>query len=236
MSNPLVEALEAAVVEARALDVPLGRRLRLVADRVRELSTDFAEAVDRFVAKLEAAGAGAGAPQVGDLMPDFMMPDQDGRMTTLEGLLRDGPAVLVFHRGHWCPYCRLTMAGMAEIEAKIAPHALVAISPERQKFTRAMRADAGASFPFLSDVGSGYALSINLAVWVDDAMSSLIAGAGWDIPDYHGAAGWFMPIPTVFVVGADGRVVSRHVDPDYRRRMEPADILNVLEGLGRQAA
>ncbi|UVO55309.1 peroxiredoxin-like family protein [Sphingomonas sp. SUN039] len=236
MSNPLIAALDDAVVEARSRDIPLGARLRFVADRVRDLSPVYADAVDVFVGRLESVDAGTSAPQVGDVMPSFMLPDQDGRMVTLDGLLRNGPAVLVFHRGHWCPYCRLNMAGVAEIEARVAPRALVAISPERQQYTRMMRSDAGAGFPFLSDVGSGYALSLNLAIWVDDAMAQLIAGAGKDIPEYQGTKGWIMPIPAVFVVGTDSRIIARHVDPDYRRRMELADILSVLERLDSKAA
>lgn len=236
MSNALVAALDAAVREAAARPISLGERLALVANRVRELSNVYADAVDSFVSRLERAGAGANAPQVGDLMPNFMMPDQDGRMVALDQLVRGGPTVLVFHRGHWCPYCRLAMAGMAEIQASIAPKALVAISPERQKFTTMLRSEAGAEFPFLSDIGSGYALSIGLSIWVDDAMASLIAQAGWDIPEYQGMDGWIMPVPAVFVVGADGQVIARHVDPDYRRRMELDDVLGVLERVRRQSA
>ncbi|MFM9937381.1 MAG: peroxiredoxin-like family protein [Novosphingobium sp.] len=229
MSDGLISALEIAVADARGQDAPLAARLLFVADAVRALSTDFAEAVDTFVARLQSAGAGENTPQVGDIMPDFMLSDQDGRMVTLEQLLETGPAVISFHRGHWCPYCRLTMAGMAEIEGRIAPHALVAISPERQKYTRALRAEAGATFPFLSDVGSGYALTLGLAVWVDDTMADMIERAGWTIPDYQGTAGWIMPIPAVFVVGKDARIIARFVDADYRKRMELEEILGVLK-------
>lgn len=229
MSSHLTFALDAAVAEARGLDAPLAARLRLIADRVRDHSGPYAEAVDAFVARLGAAKAGTSAPQVGEIMPDFMLPDQDGRMVTLDGLLHDGPAVVVFHRGHWCPYCRTTMSGMAEIEQRIAPSRMVAISPERQLYTRLMRSDAGAGFPFLSDVGSGYALSIDLAIWVDDAMAGLLAAADIDVPEYQGTAGWIMPIPAVFVVGTDGKVLARHVDPDYRHRMELSDVLDAFE-------
>lgn len=236
MSDRLVAALDAAVREARESPVPLGDRLDMVDARVRELSKVYADAIELFVGRLKSVGAGAYAPQVGDIMPNFMMPDQDGHMVALDQLLRDGPAVLVFYRGHWCPYCRLAMAGMAEIQTSIAPNALVAISPERQKYTTMLRSEAGADFRFLSDVGSGYALSIGLAIWVDDAMASLIAQAGWDIPDYQGMDGWIMPIPAVFLLDTDSRVIARHVDPDYRRRMELEDVLDVLERVRRQTA
>lgn len=235
MSDGLNAALEIAVTDARGLDAPLAARLLFVADAVRSLSRDFAEAVDTFVARLQSAGAGETTPQVGDIMPDFMLPDQDGRMVTLDQLLKTGPAVITFHRGHWCPFCRLTMAGMAEIESRVAPHAIVAISPERQQYTRALRAEAGATFPFLSDVGSGYALTLGLAVWIDDAMADMIEQAGWTIPDYQGTAGWIMPIPAVFVVGEDARIIARFVDADYRRRMELEEVLSVLKSRASQS-
>ncbi len=228
MIHPLVAALEAAFQQIRDRDLPLGERLKYVADCVREKGPDFAGAVDTFVARLEAAQAGSTAPQVGDHMPDFCMPDQDGRLVMLDDLLANGPVVLAFHRGHWCPYCRLNMVGLAEIETRVKPAQILAITPEKAEYTRLLRKESGAQFPFLSDAGCGFALSINLAVWVDEAMSSMIAGAGWDIPKYHGGGPWVLPIPSVFVVGQDGIITARHIDPDYRRRMELVDLLDAV--------
>jgi len=48
----------------------------------------------------------------------------------------------------------------------------------------------------------------------------LIEGSGIDIPQYQGSEGWILPIPSVFVIGQDGLIKARHVDPDYRRRLE----------------
>jgi len=231
MAIEQVSAKEAAFMEARAMDSPLGVRLAHVADFLRGANPQAGATVDAFVARLAAAGAGVNSPAVGDTMPDFLLPDQDGRLVSLEALREKAPVVLVFHRGHWCPYCRLTMAGMAAIEARVAPFGLVGISPERQAFTRALRREAEAGFPFLTDLESGYALSLNLAIWIDDALASLIGRAGSDIPGYNGSLGWILPIPAIFVVGQDGRIIARHVDPDYRRRMELEDIVAALERL-----
>jgi peroxiredoxin len=224
MDQPIVTALEQAFQEVRDRDVPLGERLSYVAERVRLLSPVFAEAVDHFVERLERNGAGDQAPGIGEKMPGFVLPDDQGRLISLDQLLETAPVVIAFHRGHWCPYCRLNAVGMAQIEKDIEPIQIVAISAEVQSYTREIKAEAGATFPFLTDVGNGYALSLNLAVWVDDAMSSLIESAGWDIPKYQGTEGWILPIPSVFVVGQDGLIKARHVDPDYRRRLELDDL------------
>jgi len=236
MTHPLVAALEDKFQKVRDMNVPLGQRLRAIADEVRAKSPEFADAVDVFVGRLENAQAGRGAPNVGEAMPDFTMPDQDGRLVSLEGILAKGPAILAFHRGHWCPYCRLNMVGLAEIEDKVGKAQIYAISSELQKFTRTLRKEANASFPFLTDLDGGYALSTNLAIWVDDFMSSLIASAGWNVPEYQGAQAWILPIPAVFIVDEGGIIRTRHVDPDYRRRMELDAILDGVSQLGCQPA
>lgn len=234
MTNPLVAALEQAFQDVRNKDVPLAERLGYVADQVRSLSTLFAEAVDTFVGRLERSGAGDDAPQVGEPMPGFLLPDDEGHFVSLATLLETAPVAVAFHRGHWCPYCRLNAGGLAQIQDDLKPVQIVAISAETQAFTRKIKAEAGARFPFLTDFGNGYALSLGIAVWVDDAMSSLIAGAGWDIPHYQGHDGWILPIPSVFVVGQDGLIKARHVDPDYRRRLE-LDALRAAAALASAA-
>jgi peroxiredoxin len=220
MNNQLAAELEAKFGEIRDMDLTLNERLRLLADNVRTRAPQFAGAVDDFVGRLETAEAGAGAPQVGEKLPSFTMPDQDGKLVSLDEILATGPAVIAFHRGHWCPYCRMNMVGLAEIQDKVGDAQIVAVSSEMQKYTRELKAESGARFPFLTDVDGGYALSINLAIWVDDFMSGLIAGAGWDVPTFQGGKAWILPIPAVFIVDREGTIRTRHVDPDYRRRME----------------
>jgi len=225
MANPLADSLDQAFQNVRGRDIPLADRLQFIADEVRTLSPFFAESVDAYVARLLEAGAGHAAPQVGEKMPDFILPDDEGRLVSLEQLLQRSPVAISFYHGHWCPYCRLNAVGLAEIQVAISPTQLVAISAEKQRFTHHLKQESGARFPFLTDVGNGYALALNLAIWVDDAMAGLITQGGWDIPTFHGAEGWVLPVTSVFVVGQDGIIKARHIDADYRRRMEPADLL-----------
>ena len=39
---------------------------------------------------------------------------------------------MIFHRGHWCPYCRININAL--VEAHKVSAEIVAIMPERQKF------------------------------------------------------------------------------------------------------
>ena len=100
--------------------------------------------------------------------------------------------------------------------------------PDREEFAAELKSEAQAPFPILTDVDNGYALSLNLAIWVGAEMERMIAEAGWNLPAYQGNASWMLPIPATFVVGTDGRVKARFVDPDYRKRMAIEDMLQAL--------
>lgn len=229
-ASALVAELEKSFAEAMRLDAPLDARLKVIRDRVRALSTVFASAVDRMVDRLEKQAAGSAAPAAGDALPPFLLPDEAGRLVSLAELIAEGPAAISFVRGHWCPYCRLNVAGLHEIEDEIRALGarLAVIAPEKRKYAAALKTEAGASFPILSDIDNGYALSINLAIWVGAEMAELIAGAGWNVPDYNGDPSWIMPIPSVFVVRRDGIIADRRIDPDYRRRMDLAELLAAI--------
>jgi peroxiredoxin len=229
-STPLPDALEDAFRQCRDMEASLGERLEKLARAVRMLSPPFADAVDRLVARLQQSGAGRNAPQVGEPMPPFHLPDEAGRVVSLDRLLSKGPVAVTFHRGHWCPYCRLNTKALAQAQTEIEREGgqVVAIMPDRQQFAEKFKTESQARFPILTDMDNGYALSLNLVVWVGAEMERMIASAGRDIPSYQGNTSWMLPIPATFVVGTDARIKARFVDPDYRKRMAVEALLTAL--------
>ena len=232
------EILEAATEEARRMDAPLSVRLQAVADTVRELSPPFADVIDRLVARLADNGVGVTAPGPGEPMPPFLLPDETGRLVSLSSLLEKGSLVVSFNRGHWCPYCRLDVDALARAEAEIASLGaqIVAISPETSVWAAELKAYAKAPFHILSDLDGGYALELNLLFWVGDEAQRALSGAGVDLVQFQGNDTWMLPIPATFLVGSDGVVIARFVDPDYRRRMEVEDLLETLRADARRRA
>jgi peroxiredoxin len=213
-----------------AVYAPLSVRLKTVADAVRSQRPEFTAAVDRMVARLEANQVGRNAPGIGEPMPDFILPDQDGKLVRLGELTERGPVVVSFNRGHWCPYCKLNAEGLAEIapEVRRLGGEIVAISPETRQYGAAFRNHADALFPVLTDLDNGYALSLNLAFWVGDEKREAMKQMGVDIEPYNGNSTWTLPVPATFVVGRDGLVKARYIDPDYRRRMELDAIVDAV--------
>ena len=230
-SKPLSELLEEAFVKCRDMDASLAERLQAFAEAVRDLGPIFQSSVDDLVTRLRAHEVGEAAPKPGDKMPDFVLPDERGQLISLDQLLKKGPVAITFHRGHWCPYCRINTKALAEAQGQIAAAGgqVAAIMPDREHFTAELKAASEAPFPILTDIDNGYAMSLNLAFWVGDEMQKLMCQAGWDVAPSQGSDTWLLPIPATFVVGTNGEVKARFVDPDYRKRMTIEDLLAALK-------
>lgn len=234
MTSPTVaQALDAMLGDLLGRDAPLAERLKQYATTLQELNAPFAQAVDRLVARLIEVGAGRSAPGIGECLPDFLLPSDQGQLVSLAGLLADGPVVLVFRRGHWCPYCQIATDSLARMEA--AARALgaqvVAITPEREHFSKELKLATSAQFPILTDLDNGYALSVGLAISVGEEMRAVMSARGRDLATYHGNDAWLLPIPATFVLDRHGVIRMRHVDPDYRVRARSEDIVAALQTL-----
>lgn len=228
--NGLSAILEEKFRQCSTMDAPLADRLLAFAEEVRRLGPHFAEAVDELVNRLMETGAGTTAPKPGDAMPPFLLPNEAGRLVGLNDLLNEGPVAISFNRGYWCPYCRINVAALAQAERdsrKTRGH-IVAIVPDRQRYTAWLKTDAAAPFPILTDVDNGYAASLDLAIWVGETMKKMMESSGWDPTVSQGTADWALPIPATFVVGTDGIITTRFVDPDYRNRMAIDDMIAAL--------
>jgi len=232
-SKSAAETLEQAFQRCRDLDASLADRLNAFAGAVERLTPEFAVAVDRLVERLVIGNAGSMAPRIGELMPDFILPDEGGRLVSLASLFGHGPVAVTIDRGHWCPYCRISIHSLARAHHEIAANGgqVVAIIPDRQRFARELKEDCEAPFSILTDLDNGYALSLNLAIWVGPEMELLMAARGRDLPTYHGNLSWMLPIPVTFVVASNRVITTRFVDPDYRKRMEIDDLTAAIRGV-----
>lgn len=194
---------------------------------------DLAVAIEAFVARLTAAEVGIGALGLGETFPDAMLPDVDGRLRRLAEVTAGRPSVIAFLRGHWCPFCRTYFAALAQARDLPARQtgadmgAFVAITPELSSFARNL--SQSPNDIVLSDIGNGFAASLGLAVAIDENLARLLSEDGDDVPLYQGEASWIVPIPATFVLDGEMRVLERHVDPDYRKRMDLSRLSRLIE-------
>ena len=182
---------------------------------------------------LRARADGRKSPGVGDAAPAFALPDQHGRVVRLADRLALGPLVLLFFRGGWCPFCSLTLrayqAALPKMHAAGAD--LLAITPVPGNRCMAVAERDLLAFPVLSDQGNAVADEYGVAYELAPALRTLYARLGHDLPNINRTGDWRVPLPATFIIGADGRIVHADVQPVAHRRMEPAEVIRVLESL-----
>jgi peroxiredoxin len=208
----------------------MARKMAAENRRVRQDYPDFANAYDRLVARLVAGSAGDRAPKTGDVLPPFMLPDDEGRLVGLGDFGSAKAIVISLNRGHWCTYCRVELESMRGIDDEIRRRggAMLAITPDRQRYLRKLKEDLDLGFPLLSDMDNAYAMSLGLVVWCGDEVRALYESIDWHLGAFQGNDGWMVPIPATYVVAPDGRIKASFVEPDFRQRIEPAAILDAI--------
>lgn len=211
----------------------LSRKLAATRAQIERDNPDFGPAYDRLIAKLNARGAGGAALRSGDTLPDFALPNAEGRLCTSSELLARGALVLAFYRGGWCPYCRDQFGALADSVETIgeAGGHVVMISGETGGRGRSLKRRLGARFEVLSDADFGLALRFGLLFQLPDEIIALLHRIGKHIEEFYGNSSGFLPIPATYIVAPDGRIVAHQIDVDFRNRMEPAAILAALRAL-----
>lgn len=172
-------------------------------------------------------------PQVGDSAPDFTLPEARGGEVSLAGLRADGPVVLTFYRGGWCPYCNIQLRAYQQALPRLASFGarLVAVSPQQPdgSLTTAERNEL--TFDVLSDVGNAVARRYGLVFSLAEELREAMRSVGKALPGINGDESWELPVPATFVVARDGRIALAHADVDYRNRLDSEDILAALAAL-----
>lgn len=148
--------------------------------------------------------------------PDFQLDDHRGGTFRLRDA-RGRPLVLVFFRGHWCPYCRRYLGKLQAHLSRIAERGarLVAVSPEPPATSRVLAAELGLQFPLLSD-------PCGPVIDAYGARNGFLAGA-------------ILPHASVFILDPAGAVRFRSIDRNYKKRTTVRTILGALDELSRGA-
>ncbi len=169
----------------------------------------------------------------GDKAPDFTLPNVDGKTVQLSQLRTQGPVVLIFYRGNWCPYCNLALRSYQEIlpEIQAIGATLVAVSPQTPDNSLSTSEQKNLSFPVLSDSSNSVARTYGLVFTVSSEVQALQQGMGLNLTKINESDTWELPIPGSYVIAQDGTIALAFVDPDHTHRLEPAAILTALAQL-----
>ena len=207
---------------------------KLIAQRGVEQSSILFEGQIGPAAK--ALSARTNAIGVGDKAPHFTLPTADGGKWSLAENLDQGKydsLVVVFYRGTWCTYCNLYLRGLLEVRSLLSDSnaALIAVSPEAAPASAEDASTEGTKFPILVDHGGKVAEQFGLAFEMNDAAKNVLKSAGLDLEKRNADGRWILSVPGTFVIDRAGNVAYAHVDPDYRNRPEPQEIVATCRSL-----
>jgi len=171
-----------------------------------------------------------GALDKGQKAPSFELPDADGNLIALGSRLNNGPVVVTFYRGGWCPYCNIALRALQSHmpEIKRLGGSLIAISPELPDQSLSTREKLALGFDVLSDHDNVVARRFGLVYRVSDAARQRLLALGRDLVAHNGSQTWELPITATYVINPNGLIVFAHVDADYRDRIDPALIVEAL--------
>jgi peroxiredoxin len=209
---------------------------------VAEFNTGFNEAVGPVLAEvfaveqkdLVSAGLPAAIVAAGDALPDATLVRADGSTVSLSDELAGSPAVLVFYRGAWCPYCNITLKHYNEdLAPALAERGvrLVAISPQTPEGTEAAILKDDLSFTVLSDPANALASRFGIVTAPSAAAQDAHGQLGFAVADSNADATAAIPFPTVLVISANGLVSFADVHVDYTSRTEVPVILEAVDAL-----
>lgn len=187
----------------------------------------------RMINDLKATGIEGKALSKGQKIPIFQLLNPTGKAVCLRTLLNEGPLVITFYRGSWCPLCNLELRAfqskLDDIRALGA--SLVAITPERPDLILDSEMAGSLEFEVLTDVDNQLARAFGLVFEVPEEMLEEYVGFGINVAESNGTEKHELPVPATYVVNMDGTVTYAFVNANYLERAEPADVITALQSL-----
>ena len=188
--------------------------------------------IGELVSQTEKRVKDAHGINVGESAPMFKAIDADSNMFSLSDAIIDGPVVLIFYRGFWCPVCNKHLGSIQDslkmIEASGAK--VIAVSPEKPEYLDKMAEKTKAEFTLLYDedykIAEAYDVNFNPSSMQLFTYNVILGGK---LKNTHSDDSQRLPIPATYIVNQKGKIIWRQFDHDYKKRSSVKDILNVLE-------
>ncbi|MCV7208845.1 peroxiredoxin-like family protein [Mycolicibacterium canariasense] len=206
----------------------------VAAGSAARLPADVVSAFTAEQAALEARGVPLDVVAAGTGMPDGELLDVHGAPTSLTRL-RDGrPAVVVFYRGAWCPYCNIALRTyQSELVPALSERGveLIAISPQKPDGSLTSAESNDLSYSVASDPGNQIATALGILTEPSPDTIAAQITLGLDLTEVNADGGKALPMPTVVVLDAAGIIRWIDVHPNYTTRSEVPDILAAVDAV-----
>lgn len=187
----------------------------------------------RLINGQQQAGKAFGLSE-GQKAKDFTLNNSLGQAVNLYDELSQGPVVLTFYRGGWCPFCNMQLRSYQKVLPQIEAIGgrLIAVSPQSPDNTLTQQEKEDLQFQVLSDTNGLTAAAYNILYDVPDYIQDIFLNKfNLDLAEYNATNRWILPITSTFMIDESGIIRSAYVEPDFMKRPAPEDILEQLRRL-----
>lgn len=170
--------------------------------------------------------------QIGETVKNFKAQGLDETFE-LKTALEKGPLILVFYRGHWCPYCNQHLSELQQDLEKIyeAGGQLIAVSPEKPEKLALTQEKTKAEFTLLYDkdykIADQFDVKFRPNATTRTTYNTVLSA---DLKKAHSDDSQQLPIPATYIIDIDMKIVWRQFDPDYKNR---STIENIIKNIPR---
>ena len=167
---------------------------------------------------------------VGSKAPAFTVREADGKPFHFAPSKRTKPALLIFYRGGWCPYCNTHLKDLRLVEPKLVAlgYDVLFLSTDRPEILHSsLKEDV--LYRLLSDNEVQAARAFGIAYRMDDATYEKYKGYGLDLESTQGAKHHELPVPAVVIVDRKGIIRFMYANADYTVRLDATSLLAAAE-------
>lgn len=168
--------------------------------------------------------------QIGEQIPEFSLPNVYGKKVNSTEILKNGKIILAFYRGSWCPYCNLELKSLQDNISRIKERnaVLIAISPQSPDHSLAMVEKNNIEFEVLTDHNNDFAKKLGIVFQLQDFVLPYYQNLGIDLAIFNKNNENTLPIPAVFVVDENNKVLYKFLDVNYMNRVNVEELIQIL--------
>ena len=173
---------------------------------------------------------------LGNALPDVALRTLEGAPITSKAAGGGKPAALGLYRGGWCPYCNLQLSGLRLIRKDLDAlgFQLIAISPDNPAELKKTLDKDALDYRLLSDSSAAAMRAFGIGYEVDPDMLTTLSGYGIDLERASGETHHVLPVPSVWLVDAEGTLQFSYVHPDYTVRLPEEVVLSAARSIQGQ--
>lgn len=199
-------------------------------DLVSQLPQEILEAFGRSIEDLKTKNMEKNSIQIGERIPAFSLPNALGKMINSDEVLKNNKMILAFYRGSWCPYCNLELKFLQENLSRIKEKnaVLIAVSPQSPDHSLTMIEKNNLEFEVLTDINNDFAKKLGITFQLQDFVLPYYQSLGIHFADFNANNENTLPVPAVFVIDENRKVLYKFLDVNYMSRVDVEDLIHIL--------